>query len=284
MKNCIKCNAEIEDDVKFCPKCGATQDPQRELQEKKEETPAVRRCKGCGEEISSDLIFCPKCGVRQNSTTDRKENIDKMIANAASVTDDVSSVVSDAYSLVKFGKKVGKSATKVAGQSLVNAQEKTNQKREEENERIEFIKGFTFSNDPLEIQEQLTQMFEVQKQLSTFSGTYKKMAQRKMEAAIVVLKKNKCKKEAKEWEKMIETPSQKLGRTIKTIILIVIILLVLYGIIQTISTVGTIGKFAGSVNNQSQSSSENTDDNTNKELDEDELVNEIIKSAINDLL
>ena len=115
MKNCIKCNAEIEDDVKFCPKCGATQDPQKELQEKKEETPAVRRCKGCGEEISSDLIFCPKCGVRQNSTTDRKENIDKMIANAASVTDDVSSVVSDAYSLVKFGKKVGKSATKVAG-------------------------------------------------------------------------------------------------------------------------------------------------------------------------
>lgn len=172
-----------------------------------------------------------------------------MIANAASVTDDVSSVVSDAYSLVKFGKKVGKSATKVAGQSLVNAQEKTNQKREEENERIEFIKGFTFSNDPLEIQEQLTQMFEVQKQLSTFSGTYKK-----------------------------------LGRTIKTIILIVIILLVLYGIIQTISTVGTIGKFAGSVNNQSQSSSENIDDNTNKELDEDELVNEIIKSALNDLL
>lgn len=284
MKNCIKCNAEVEDDVKFCPKCGATQDPQKELQEKKEETPAVRRCKGCGEEISSDLIFCPKCGVRQNSTTDRKENIDKMIANAASVTDDVSSVVSDAYSLVKFGKKVGKSATKVAGQSLVNAQEKTNQKREEENERIEFIKGFTFSNDPLEIQEQLTQMFEVQKQLSTFSGTYKKMAQRKMEAAIVVLKKNKCKKEAKEWKKMIETPSQKLGRTIKTIILIVIILLVLYGIIQTISTVGTIGKFAGSVNNQSQSSSENIDDNTNKELDEDELVNEIIKSALNDLL
>ena len=105
-----------------------------------------------------------------------------------------------------------------------------------------------------------------------------------MEAAIVVLKKNKCKKEAKEWKKMTETPSQKLGRTIKTIILIVIILLVLYGIIQTISTVGTIGKFAGKVNNQSQSSSENIDDNTNKELDEDELVNEIIKSAINDLL
>ena len=146
----------------------------KNYRKKKEETPAVRRCKGCGEEISSDLIFCPKCGVRQNSTTDRKENIDKMIANAASVTDDVSSVVSDAYSLVKFGKKVGKSATKVAGQSLVNAQEKTNQKREEENERIEFIKGFTFSNDPLEIQEQLTQMFEVQKQLSTFNGTYKK--------------------------------------------------------------------------------------------------------------
>lgn len=146
MKNCIKCNAEIEDDVKFCPKCGATQDPQRELQEKKEETPAVRRCKGCGEEISSDLIFCPKCGVRQNSTTDRKENIDKMIANAASVTDDVSSVVSDAYSLVKFGKKVGKSATKVAGQSLVNAQEKTNQKRENWIHKRVYILEWSFRN------------------------------------------------------------------------------------------------------------------------------------------
>ena len=284
MKNCIKCNAEIEDDGKFCPKCGASQETQQELQAQKQENLALRRCKGCGEEIASDLVFCPKCGVRQNSTTDRKESIDKMIANAASVTDDVSSVVSDAYSLVKFGKKVGKSATKVAGQSLVNAQEKTSQKREEENERIEFIKNFTFSNDPLEIQEQLTQMYEVQKQLSTFSGTYKKMAQRKMEAAIVILKKNKCKKEAKEWKKMIETPSQKFGRIIKTIILIVIILLVLYGIVQTASAIGTLGKFTGSMNNQSQTSSDNTGDNTKNEFDEDELVNEIIKSAINDLL
>ena len=284
MKNCVNCNAEIEDDVKFCPKCGATQEAQQDLQVKKEGSPTVRRCKGCGEEIASDLIFCPKCGVRQNTTTDRKENIDKMIANAASVTDDVSSVVSDAYSLVKFGKKVGKSATKVAGQSLVNAQEKTNQKREEENERIEFIKGFIFSNDPLEIQEQLTQMYEVQKQLSTFSGTYKKMAQRKMEAAIDVLKKNKCKKEAKEWKKTIETPSQKFGRIIKRIILIVIILLVLYGIIQAISTIGTLGNFAGSMNNQSQNTSESTDKNNSNEIDEDELVNEIIRSAIDDLL
>lgn len=284
MKNCVNCNAEIEDDVKFCPKCGATQDVHQDLQVKKDETPAVRRCKGCGEEIASDLIFCPKCGVRQNTTTDRKENIDKMIANAASVTDDVSSVVSDAYLLVKFGKKVGKSATKVAGQSLVNAQEKTSQKREEENERIEFIKGFIFSNDPLEIQEQLAQMYEVQKQLSTFSGTYKKMAQRKMEAAIDILKKNKFKKEAKEWKKTIETPSQKFGRIIKRIILIIIILLVLYGIIQAISTIGTLGKFAGSMNNQSQNTSESTDENNSNEIDEDELVNEIIRSAIDELL
>ena len=83
---------------------------------------------------------------------------------------------------------------------------------------------------------------------------------------------------------MIETPSQKFGRIIKTIILIVIILLVLYGIVQTASAIGTLGKFTGSMNNQSQTSSENTEDNTSNEFDEDELVNEIIKSAINDLL
>lgn len=72
----------------------------------------MAKCKGCGEEISDDVMFCPKCGVRQNSSSDREENIDKIVANTAAITDDVSSVISDAHNLVKFGKKVGKATVK----------------------------------------------------------------------------------------------------------------------------------------------------------------------------
>ena len=72
----------------------------------------MAKCKGCGEEIADDVMFCPKCGVRQNSSSDREENIDKIVANTAAITDDVSSVISDAHNLVKFGKKVGKATVK----------------------------------------------------------------------------------------------------------------------------------------------------------------------------
>lgn len=72
----------------------------------------MAKCKGCGEEIAEDVMFCPKCGVRQNKSSDREENIDKIVANAAAVTDDVSSVISDAHNLVKFGKKVGQATVK----------------------------------------------------------------------------------------------------------------------------------------------------------------------------
>ena len=72
----------------------------------------MAKCKGCGEEIADDVMFCPKCGVRQNSSSDREENIDKIVANTATITDDVSSVISDAHNLVKFGKKVGKATVK----------------------------------------------------------------------------------------------------------------------------------------------------------------------------
>lgn len=72
----------------------------------------MAKCKGCGEEIADNVVFCPKCGVRQNSTSDREENIDKIVANTATITDDVSSVISDAHNLVKFGKKVGKATVK----------------------------------------------------------------------------------------------------------------------------------------------------------------------------
>lgn len=72
----------------------------------------MAKCKGCGEEIEDGVMFCPKCGVRQNSSATREENVDKIIANAATASEDVSSAVSDAYQLVRFGKKVGKAAVK----------------------------------------------------------------------------------------------------------------------------------------------------------------------------
>ncbi len=48
MVHCIKCNAEIEDDDKFCPECGA---------------PQVLHCKTCNSELSPKDKFCPECGT-----------------------------------------------------------------------------------------------------------------------------------------------------------------------------------------------------------------------------
>jgi len=48
MVHCIQCNAEIEDDDKFCPECGA---------------PQVLKCEKCGSELSPKDKFCPECGT-----------------------------------------------------------------------------------------------------------------------------------------------------------------------------------------------------------------------------
>lgn len=49
MKKCIKCKAELEDEVQFCTQCGAKQ-------------PKVKVCPHCNKYIAEDSTFCPECG------------------------------------------------------------------------------------------------------------------------------------------------------------------------------------------------------------------------------
>ena len=48
---CSKCNAEIAENAKFCPICGAKVEPES-------------KCPNCGAPISKDAKFCTKCGCR----------------------------------------------------------------------------------------------------------------------------------------------------------------------------------------------------------------------------
>lgn len=48
---CNVCNAEIADDAKFCPVCGAKVEPES-------------KCPNCGASISKDAIFCTECGCK----------------------------------------------------------------------------------------------------------------------------------------------------------------------------------------------------------------------------
>ncbi len=48
-KNCIFCNALIEPDSRFCPKCG-------------NRSPFALRCPACLREVSGEDTVCPGCG------------------------------------------------------------------------------------------------------------------------------------------------------------------------------------------------------------------------------
>ncbi len=51
---CSECNAEIADNAKFCPKCGA----------KVEKEVPVKNCLNCGEVLKDGAKFCAKCGCK----------------------------------------------------------------------------------------------------------------------------------------------------------------------------------------------------------------------------
>ena len=51
---CSECNAEIADNAKFCPKCGA----------KVEKEEPVNNCPNCGEVLKDGAKFCAKCGCK----------------------------------------------------------------------------------------------------------------------------------------------------------------------------------------------------------------------------
>ena len=49
-KLCVKCNAKLVDDAKFCTECGAEQ-------------PIIHKCKKCGALLEENTAFCTKCGT-----------------------------------------------------------------------------------------------------------------------------------------------------------------------------------------------------------------------------
>ena len=61
IKMCQACNAELEADVVFCPKCGAKQEmPKPPVVEESEE----KKCPACNCVIETYSAFCSKCGAK----------------------------------------------------------------------------------------------------------------------------------------------------------------------------------------------------------------------------
>ena len=62
MKNCPNCNAQLEEDVVFCPKCGQHLNPPTEDMAEKE-----NKCPKCGVMLEKGAVFCANCGERIES-------------------------------------------------------------------------------------------------------------------------------------------------------------------------------------------------------------------------
>ena len=67
MKECSKCKMTFEDEVIFCPNCGA------KLEEMAEEVSEKNTCVECGKEIDEECEFCPYCGAPQYEDEDEDE-------------------------------------------------------------------------------------------------------------------------------------------------------------------------------------------------------------------
>ena len=66
MKECINCNALLEDDELFCHECGTKQEIIEEKNKNEESIASeVKFCIHCGEKIEVDSTFCPFCGKPQ---------------------------------------------------------------------------------------------------------------------------------------------------------------------------------------------------------------------------
>jgi ribosomal protein L40E len=66
---CSDCGAEVPNDAKVCPKCGATFDEEEEIIVEHadgtvESTNVTFECSDCGAEVPETATFCPKCGAK----------------------------------------------------------------------------------------------------------------------------------------------------------------------------------------------------------------------------
>lgn len=63
MKHCTNCQAELNDDVLFCRKCG-TKQPETKPE------PEMVFCEKCGNALRPEALFCDMCGARTCATSD----------------------------------------------------------------------------------------------------------------------------------------------------------------------------------------------------------------------
>lgn len=67
LKICPGCDAELEAEIAFCPKCGTKQEiPQAKAQSETQPKPTGSVCSGCGTPYEPGTAFCQKCGAKLN--------------------------------------------------------------------------------------------------------------------------------------------------------------------------------------------------------------------------
>ncbi|WP_458452920.1 zinc-ribbon domain-containing protein [Methanobrevibacter sp.] len=81
MVNCQNCGFEIDDEAKFCKKCGS------EIVIETKESNEFKFCSNCGFKMDENIKFCPECGTSASgvpqTTNAAVSNADKNSALAA---------------------------------------------------------------------------------------------------------------------------------------------------------------------------------------------------------
>lgn len=63
IKLCVECQAELDKNIQFCPKCGAKQE-QTPPENVESQENAGKFCPKCGAEVSEGSAFCQSCGTK----------------------------------------------------------------------------------------------------------------------------------------------------------------------------------------------------------------------------
>ena len=68
MPFCTNCGQELDDEAKFCVKCGTTINKNKNAQRETVYDGKIHKCPNCGERLDSFVVVCPACGYELRST------------------------------------------------------------------------------------------------------------------------------------------------------------------------------------------------------------------------